>query len=56
MTSARATPRLLPSGRQDSLPGRYRPWVRVLSLLALGWAVVGWLNDVAFGWLTPRSG
>lgn len=39
-------PRPQPAGRQASLPGRYPVWVRWLAIAALGWAALGWLNEV----------
>ncbi len=43
-----STQRLMPINRQRSLAGRYPRWLKGVSLLAFGWAFLGWLNETWF--------
>ncbi len=38
----------IPIHQQRSLAGRYPWWIKGLSLLAMGWAFLGWLNEAWF--------
>lgn len=47
-------PRLAPPGMQGTLPARYPPWVRLLTLTAFTLAFLGWLNESwLFLWESP---
>ncbi|MBF0480396.1 MAG: 4Fe-4S binding protein [Desulfovibrionaceae bacterium] len=57
--SSSASPRppgQAPAGRQDCLPGRYAPWVRILAMAAFIYVVAAYLNARVFHLLADADG